>query len=175
MGLGLPHLYTIQEISRLKDIISHTYNSTTTGFLFQTSLELLLLEVGMGTDLHNINIDLASPLATASLVKSYWLFLNNNNLCLHLCLLHNILLPYQCLDDKQLMSECLAAGASKTELLSLNRCRLHLKAYFLSDITDGYGTMIAADAWTGRYQALPCHTSWPNHALPLHHDWVVWR
>lgn len=43
MGLGIQHLYTIQEIARLKDMINHTYKSTTTGDLYQTSLELLFL------------------------------------------------------------------------------------------------------------------------------------
>jgi hypothetical protein len=80
MGLGLPHLYTIQEISRIKDILSHTYASTTTGYLYQTSLELLLLEIGMGTDLHLVSYELTSNLATNSLIKSTWQFLNSNNL-----------------------------------------------------------------------------------------------
>ena len=34
MGLGIPHLYTIQEIAKLKDIIHHTYKTTTTGDLY---------------------------------------------------------------------------------------------------------------------------------------------
>ncbi len=33
MGLGMQHLYTVQEISRLKDIIDHTYKATTAGNL----------------------------------------------------------------------------------------------------------------------------------------------
>jgi hypothetical protein len=71
MGLGLPHWYTIQEILRIKDLISHTYTSTTTGHLYQTSLELLFLEIGMGTNLHDIQYDLVSNLATNSLIISY--------------------------------------------------------------------------------------------------------
>ncbi len=52
MGLGMQHLYTIQEISRLKDIIDCTYKVTTTGNLYKTTLESLILELGMGTYLH---------------------------------------------------------------------------------------------------------------------------
>jgi hypothetical protein len=125
MGLGLPHLYTIQEISSLKDIISHMYNSTTTGYLYQTKLELLFLKVGMGMNLHQINFEISSQLATDYLVKSSWSFLDSNNLRLH----HIILFPHKQLDDKMLMAEFLKAGASKDDLSSLNRCRLHLKAY----------------------------------------------
>jgi hypothetical protein len=72
MGLGIQHLYTIHEIARLKDIINHTYKATTTGNLIRTSLELLFLEVGMGTNLAAIDFDSTSYLATDSLVKSTW-------------------------------------------------------------------------------------------------------
>jgi hypothetical protein len=84
-------------------------------------------------------------------------------------------MPFQQLEDKVLMSEFLFAGASKEELLSLNLCRLHLRAYFLSDITNGYGTLITDDAWMGRYQPLSWPSSWPKQAPPLRHDWTIWR
>ncbi len=73
------------------------------------------------------------------------------------------------------MQEFLSAGATKEDLLSLNRCRLHRKAYFLSDITNGYGTMITDDAWMVRVHSLPQQTSWPKQALLLRHDWTTWR
>ena len=46
MGLNFLHLFTIQEIYRIKDIIFHTANDTLTGRLYTLSLELLLLELG---------------------------------------------------------------------------------------------------------------------------------
>jgi len=46
--LGLLHLFTIQEAARLKDIILHIYNNMLTGQLYKTSVELLLIELGMG-------------------------------------------------------------------------------------------------------------------------------
>lgn len=46
LGIGIKHLYTVQEISRLKDIILHTHASTTTGQLYRTSFELLIIELG---------------------------------------------------------------------------------------------------------------------------------
>jgi hypothetical protein len=171
LQLGIQHLYTIQEIARLKDIIHHTYKATTTGDLYRTSLELLFLEVGMGTNLADIGFDSTSYLATDSLVKSTWQFLNDNNLQLH----HNVSISFQRLEDKVLMSEFLLAGASKEKLLSLNWCRLYLKAYFLSDITNGYGTRITDDIWMGRYRSLSWHSSWPKQAPPLRHDWTIWR
>jgi hypothetical protein len=74
-----------------------------------------------------------------------------------------------------LMYEFFNAGATKVELSSLNRCRMHLKAYFLSVITNGFGTIISNDAWMGRYHDIPWHMSWPKQAPPMQHDWTVWR
>jgi hypothetical protein len=91
MGLGFKHLYTIQEIARIKDIIHHSFQHTTTGHLYVTSMELLLLELGMGTILHNIPFISVANLATNSLVKSTWKFLYDHQI--HL--MHNIRLPMQ--------------------------------------------------------------------------------
>jgi hypothetical protein len=44
MGLSIPHLFTIQEIVHLKDIILHTFNETFTGPLYRTSMELFFIE-----------------------------------------------------------------------------------------------------------------------------------
>ncbi len=44
MGLGILHPYTVQEILRLKDIVNHTYNRSTTGQLYRSSFELFFLE-----------------------------------------------------------------------------------------------------------------------------------
>jgi len=49
MGLNFLHLFTIQEIYGLKDVIFHTANDTLTGRLYLSSLELLLLELGCNT------------------------------------------------------------------------------------------------------------------------------
>jgi hypothetical protein len=56
-GIGIKHIYTLQEIARIKDILHHTYLQTTTGNLYRTSLEYLILELGMGTDLNSIDYD----------------------------------------------------------------------------------------------------------------------
>jgi hypothetical protein len=52
MGLSIKHLHTTQEIARIKDILNHVHHRTTTGTLYFTSTEILILEVGMGVHLH---------------------------------------------------------------------------------------------------------------------------
>jgi hypothetical protein len=78
MGLNFLHLFTIQEIYRIKDIIFHTANDTLTGRLYTSSLELLLLELGCNK---NFSWDpiLIELHATDSLIKATWSFMYNNN------------------------------------------------------------------------------------------------
>jgi hypothetical protein len=80
MGLGFTHLYTLQETARLKDIIHHSFKNTITGRLYRTSIELLILEIGMGTSLHSISFPYFSNLASNSLVKSTWKFLYDHQI-----------------------------------------------------------------------------------------------
>jgi hypothetical protein len=90
MGLYMQHLYTLQEIARLKDIIFHTFNETLTGNLYLSSLELLLLELGCST-LYPWTASLIDMLSTASLIKASWIFLHQH----YITLKHNITLQLQ--------------------------------------------------------------------------------
>jgi hypothetical protein len=47
MGLDISHLFFLQEISRLKDIILHNFNDRLTGKLYRTSMEIFFLETGI--------------------------------------------------------------------------------------------------------------------------------
>ncbi len=49
MGLGIPHIHTLQEIAHLKDIIHHSAINTFTGQLYKGTLEAMMLEVGFDT------------------------------------------------------------------------------------------------------------------------------
>jgi hypothetical protein len=62
------------------------------------------------------------------------------------------------------------------ELLSINKCRKLLKAYFISDITEGFGTHLSSDAWTGKCSAPESkQLSWPFQGPPMQSDWNIWR
>lgn len=83
MGLGLKYLYTTQEILCLKDKLSQVYQRSITGKLYKTSLELIIIELGMGSDLHLIPQELMESIATDTLIISTCLFLQNHKLELH--------------------------------------------------------------------------------------------
>lgn len=172
LGLGFQHLYTVQEIVSLKDIIQHTFRHTITGQLYRTSLELLYIELGVIRDLHSISFSTMSSLTTDSLVKSSWGFFNQNNIQLR----HDILLRPQRVNDKPIMEYWMDEDIPTVILISLNRCRLILKAFFILDIADGFSTHISDDAWNGKKTPTDFKTdTWPEQGSPTRHNWEIWR
>jgi hypothetical protein len=99
-GLGIPHLYTIQEIYRLSDLILHNTKETMTGLLSKSTLELLIIELGSTIDLHLLPFTQLQGLASNSLIKSTWEFLHIHSIQLH----HNITLLAPREDDVEIMT-----------------------------------------------------------------------
>lgn len=165
-GLGIRHLYTTQEITLLKDIISHTARGSLLGELYRQSLSTLILEIGLGTKLHQINYTLYGPLVTCSLIKSLWSFFCTHQLDLH----HNIDLLPQCLDDQPIMPAITSLNLPPHQLICINRCHLYLHSYWLSDLTDGSGEVIVDNAWLGRPMHPDRADTWPRQGKPSPSD-----
>jgi hypothetical protein len=163
MGLGIQHPYTIQEILRIKDILSHVHRRSTTGNLYRISLEVLFLETGMGSDINKVPKNILNTLATHSLVKSTCQFLQKHELILH----HDITIKLLRENDRLIMPALLDLGLNMQELITLNRCRLYLQAMYLSDICTGDGLAISGDAWMGNCLEVPRkQSSWPRQQRP---------
>jgi hypothetical protein len=160
-GLGFRHLHTDQEIQRLKDLVFHTANDTITGRLYRASLELMHIELGSFLPLHRLSLELLGSLVTDSLIKSTWEFMSEHGLSLTADI--KVELPRQ--DDCYLLPALQAYISDLNHLGIVNRCRLFLKALFLSDIVDGTGYEILQAAWNGD-RVLGQHRlpSWPNQA-----------
>jgi hypothetical protein len=86
MGLNIRHLFMIQEIARIKDIIFHTFNDTLTGKLYKTNLKLFLIELGLRHNYKHPDTSTIDLLTTESLTKSTELFITQYNITLK----HNI-------------------------------------------------------------------------------------
>jgi hypothetical protein len=172
-GIGIKHIYTLQEIVRIKDILHLTYLQTTTGKLYRTSFEYLILELGMGTDLSSIDYDKYKLLASSGLVKSTWRFLFEHNITLN----HDIIVPKNTVSDIPLMPELCRLNPSPLELEEINQCRLYLQAFYVSDIASASGHQLSPHAWDGRRNDLG-NTSlcnWPIQGLPGRNAWNTWR
>jgi hypothetical protein len=100
----------------------------------------------MGSDTHLLPEEAVDTLATNSLVKSTCQFLRHHNLILQ----HDIKIQPMREQDHLIMSAFHAFSPSTIELMGLNRCRLYLQVYFLSEICTGDGLAISGDAWLGK-------------------------
>ncbi len=155
-------------------MIHHTYINSTTGQLYCTSLEYLLLEIGISTNLTLVDFDKFHVLATNSLVKSSWSFLHQNH---DITLQHNIEIPKNTLHDQSIMAEICKIQLSHSELEHINQCRLYLQAYYISDIATASGQWLSYHAWEGEPRPFR-HTSrciWPTQGKPNKAAWTTWR
>jgi hypothetical protein len=172
-GLGIKHLHTLQEIARKKDIIHHTYIDSTTGKLYRTSLEFLLLELGISTNISKIDYNRYHILATNSLIKNTWEFLNKHNIHIE----HDITIPKNTIRDINLMQEFCKKNPSVEELEAINQCRIYLNAYYVSDLATASGRRLSEHAWEG----IPRQTEstnefiWPKQGKPTKSSWIIWK
>jgi len=172
-GLGFLHLFTLQEGARLKDIIIHTFNDTLNGRLYKTSLELLLIELGMGhewgggidqSDIHN--------LTTPSLIKASVIFTNSYNITIK----HDIKMIPGRENNTLIMPMIVALDISCEDLKACNHCRIYLQAHFLSDLKTGDGKAISDDAWNGNKSLQgKKDKSWPVYSKPPRNSWRIWQ
>jgi len=170
LGLGIKHIHTVQEIARLKSLISHVHKDTLTGRLYRTSLEAFLLELGVGFTLSTLPEALVTSHTTSTLVKSTVLFLIDHQIELR----HDIAAPHpregDCLIAKVILEH------APNSFASCNRCRLAIRALHLSDIVTGDGFEITDQAWNGVLD--DCYNRdpvWPTGDKPSVADWEEWR
>jgi hypothetical protein len=69
IGLDIKHLFLLQEIMHIKDIILHNFNATLTGQLYRVSMELFFIELGITPSLLLTRQKAVDCLTTPSLVK----------------------------------------------------------------------------------------------------------
>ena len=64
-----------------------------------------------------------------------------------------------------------------SEMKALNKCRLFLKVFMLSDITTGDGREIVRQAWSGKNFKCKTRESkyWPLWGTPTTSEWIRWR
>jgi hypothetical protein len=146
LGLNIQHLFYLQEIARIKDIILHTFNDTLMGRLYRASMELFFLELGISPEKQGPPPSVMSLLTTPSLVQSTLIFLAQHNIVLK----HSICYLPQREHDLFIMEGLISANISLNDLLACNHCRMYLQVAFLSDIVTGDGLLLLDDAWLGR-------------------------
>ena len=77
-------------------------------------------------------------------------------------------------DDSTIMEEVIKQELHPTCLNNINRCRLYLRVFFLSDITTADGTELEEWALTGNHRRKG-PLLWPNQQSPSKTAWSQWR
>jgi hypothetical protein len=137
-GLDIPLLYIEQEISHIRQVLTHGAIPTTTGTLMQISLEQAQLEVGLGVPFLETSFGFYGFLLTDIWWKAIWEFVWCNDITLT-CPDQTLPQPQRTNDVFLMARLCSQSSLSPSELLSCNRCRLFLEAITLADITSGSG------------------------------------
>ena len=175
-GLGLRNLYLTQGISHVCEIIEHMWKGSITGHLIKTSLEYLRLELGVNIHILKSNISKYSNLnLTQSWLLHTWTFMLEHNITLDI---DAEKIPPQREHDIPIMEEIINSGRfSKSQLTSINKCRMYLQAFHLSDIATGDGKKISNNAWHGikdvDNKGNDC--KWPRSGTPSDKMWSTWR
>ena len=172
LGLGLPHLYTLQGIMHIEDLIHHTSQRTLTGELYRATLEQLLINIGYGSDLFGAPYDELGDLMPYTWMTHLWEFLDNNGIELR----HDIVLPLLRQHDSFIMRRAVEAKFTFSKLDAINRCRLYLQVLTLSEIVTADGETITEKAWSGiRDSTIKSPYRWPRQPRPPSKDWRIWQ
>ena len=143
-------------------MIEHTAYQTDTGKLYRASLENMILEAGLRETLLSLPYPELRFLTTNSLVKSTWQFLDTNGITLN----HDIRVPKYRENDEAITKIFYDSGVRDTELFSLNKCRLYLNVYNLSDIYNTTGTGIKKHILQGMRGPKINDFIWPKQGNP---------
>ena len=163
-GLQLNHLYHTQGLIHLYKFVQFLDSSTITGKLIRVSLEIAIIEIGIGRNLFSLEYNRFHCLLSDSWIKNLWKFADEYRISI-IDRITSFPLP-QRVGDVFLMEDFAHQGYSKKKLQILNRCRIYLQVLMLSDIMTGNG-----DCFTMTFKCKKDHQThntykWPHQPEP---------
>ena len=171
-GAGLFDLTIEQTIGWVNMFLQHYGMDSSLAGKFRASLEALQLELGCAGCPLDADFSRFGHLATPCWVKSLWERLAHYGFRLHVR--YPTLTPPRD-GDVFLMQVFSQAGVQGVRLRSLNRCRIHLEAMFLSDLCSANGRWFMAADTTAHnlHPKRPSTFVFPRE-VPTNEDWTVW-
>ena len=174
-GLNVNNPYILQGAEHIKDISEHLWKNTLTGKMLRCNLEQLRLEIGENIKILSSDYNqFKDQLLTDSYMENTWSFMSTNKVKLDegtatVGLLRN--------NDITLMEAFRQhPKIPQSNLKQLNRCRIYIHAFTLSDITTSCGKYIRQEAWHGRkYNNGRNVDQWPKWGRPCLQAWTYWR
>jgi hypothetical protein len=173
-GLGLDHLTTLQGHSRLQYILGHLRCGDHTCRLMRMLIEYTQLECGIMENILEQDYDrFSNCIIIIKWITKIWQHLHSCNATVAVQQKWKPRLGR--INDTAIM-DCLAASNqfSREELQEINRCRIYLRVFFLSDITNIQGTLI--DTWeiSGKRQTTRT-SAWSRPVQQRPTVWKAWK
>ena len=135
-GAGFPHPGVEATLKQANKLLMHYGCRTALGTELQTSLELLVVDLGLSFQPFQVSYEHFGDWVTTSWLKRVWEKVSFFGFTLSV---NNLLVCYPREGDDWLMSRFIARGYIANELVVLNQVRKHLHVLFLSDIQGAGG------------------------------------
>jgi hypothetical protein len=135
-GTGFPHPGVEATVKQANKLLMHYGCHTALGTELQTSLELLVADLGLSFQLFRVNYEQYGAWVTLSWLKRVWEKIDHYGFTLTV---NNLLSSYPYEGDDWLMSRFITMGYTTAKLLILNHVRKHQQVLFLSDIIGAGG------------------------------------
>jgi hypothetical protein len=170
-GLGLDHLATIQRHIRLQYLLGHIRCVDHTGQLMRILTEYTQLESGtMEKILEQYYNRFSNCIINKNWISKIWQHLHS---CKATVEVQQKWKPRLGRVHDTAIMDCLTASDQFTcgELQDINRCRIHMQVFFLSDITNIQGTLADTREISCKRQT----TRMPAWAWPFRQRPTLWR
>ena len=172
-GLVLNNLYITQGLIHLQKLQQHLGSNSITDKLIKVSLELAILEVGVGRNLFDLQYNKFSSLVTEGWIKGIWKFVSEKGIGI---IDRTTKYPAPQREGDVFLTEIFVhAGYSRSELAKLNQCRMYLKALTLSDIMHATGNSFTTAYNLQRDEFYKTRYNWPNQTRPGTAAKKLWR
>ncbi len=135
-GSGCPHLGVECGVGQLEKLRTHYGCQTVVGKLLQSSMELLIIELGLSSQPLTEDYSVGASWTTQSWLKSVWQKVHLFRIDVRI---GNVSFSPPRVGDEWLMRCFLRMGFTRSELVRLNRVRLAQQVIFLSDVLDAGG------------------------------------
>ena len=171
LGLGIPHLFTVMGMRKVSFLLVQLRLDRPLRRLILIYLRWAQLFFGF-PDLLRYPVPTISYIENESWLGTLMEFLRSSSLGLHISDLPSWTAPRE--SDFFLMVVAATLYDSPAALARINRCRLYLRATFLSDITNAIGDRIPLSTWN--LQCSFTHSwKWPVQPRPGPRHLATWR
>jgi hypothetical protein len=172
-GIGMRHLFAEQGTMQAQIIIQHLRAFTQLGETILIQLNWAQLVSGRSQPILEIPSDGIPQLGNEQWIQTLRRFLTVSGITMHIS---NITVPYEKRVNDQILMDVMARQHwSNSDIIEINKCRIHLKVESISDITNQSGTHIKEQCWNAHIGSRRRDKLWPQQTQPGKHSISIWR